>query len=127
MIWALVPMGQHELAPTNAPIGSFVHWLGRDFSLGTKCELTIVHLLGVELFLGFFFLGCFFPNFDLTYLTTIYLPFWPYLPIKNQELITNSPIRFTLHSPPNQAPTPYMLMSFVLLPIYPPSPLPTQG
>jgi hypothetical protein len=54
MIWALMPMGQHELAATNAPIGSFVHWPGRDFSLGTKCGLTIVHLFGVELFLGFF-------------------------------------------------------------------------
>jgi hypothetical protein len=55
LIWALMPMGQHELAPTNAPIGSFVHWLGRDFSLGVKYGLlTIVHLFGVELFLGFF-------------------------------------------------------------------------
>jgi hypothetical protein len=56
-------MGQHELAPTNAPIGSFVHWWGRDFSLGVKCGLTIVHLFGAELVLGFFFLlVVFFPT-----------------------------------------------------------------
>jgi hypothetical protein len=55
-------MGQHELTPTNAPIGSFVHYLGRDFSLGTKCGLIIVHLFGFELVLSLFFVGCFSPT-----------------------------------------------------------------
>jgi hypothetical protein len=114
MIWALVPMGQHELAPTNAPIGSFVHWLGRDFSLGTKCGLTTVYLFGVELFLGFFF-GCFFPNFDLTYLTTIHLPFWPYLPTKNQVPLTHLLDSRSIHHPTRHPPLTCLCHSYYYL------------
>jgi hypothetical protein len=57
-------------ALTSTPLGSSVHWMGRDFSLVPKSGLTTVHFV-LNHFLRFLFLL----NSDLTYLSTHNPPF----------------------------------------------------